>query len=163
VLTGTSVPNSRNSFYTTVKQYDDFELLYEVRVHPELNSGVQIRSHVIDGFDNRNGGLRGYQIELDPAPRAFSAGIYDEARRGWLHPMHTTPSPRRAFRPGEWNTVRVVADGPIIRTWINGVPAAEIFDAMTAAGHIGFQVHDVGNREDPLTVEFRDARIRELE
>lgn len=163
VLTGTSVPNSRNSFYTTVKQYDDFELLYEVRVHPELNSGVQIRSHVIDGFDNRNGGLRGYQIELDPAPRAFSAGIYDEARRGWLHPMHTTPSPRRAFRPGEWNTIRVVADGPIIRTWINGVPAAEIFDAMTAAGHIGFQVHDVGNREDPLTVEFRDARIRELE
>ncbi|CAN0594470.1 unnamed protein product, partial [Laminaria digitata] len=40
VLTGTSVPNSRNTFYTTVKQYSDFELIYEVRVHPELNSGV---------------------------------------------------------------------------------------------------------------------------
>ena len=162
VLTGTSVPNSRNTFYTTRKQYDDFELIYEARVHPELNSGVQIRSHVIDGFDNRSGGLRGYQIELDPAPRAYSAGIYDEARRGWLHPMHTTPSPRRAFRQGEWNTIRVLADGDTIRTWINGVPAAEIFDAMTAKGHIGFQVHDVGSREDPLTVEFRNARIREL-
>ncbi|MFG0298907.1 MAG: family 16 glycoside hydrolase [Phycisphaerales bacterium JB047] len=163
VLTGTSVPNSRNSFYTTVKEYSDFELIYEVRVHPELNSGVQIRSHVIDGFDNRNGGLRGYQIEVDPAARAYTAGIYDEARRGWLHPMHTTPSPRRAFRAGEWNTIRVVANGPIIRTWINGVPAAEIFDAMTASGHIGFQVHDVGGRQDPLTVEFRNARIRELD
>ncbi|MHA7812123.1 MAG: family 16 glycoside hydrolase [Phycisphaerales bacterium] len=163
VLIGTSVPNSRNTFYTTRKQYGDFELIYEARVHPELNSGVQIRSHVIDGFDNRSGGLRGYQIELDPAPRAYSAGIYDEARRGWLHPLHTTPSPRRAFRPGEWNTVRVVAHGDTIRTWINGVPAAEIFDAMTAEGHIGFQVHDVGGREDPLTVEFRNARIRELE
>ncbi len=162
VLTGTSVPNSRNTFYTTRKEYGDFELIYEARVHPELNSGVQIRSHVIDGFDNRSGGLRGYQIELDPAPRAYSAGIYDEARRGWLHPMHTTPSPRRAFRPGEWNTVRVLAHGDTIRTWINGVPAAEIFDAMTPEGHIGFQVHDVGGRQDPMTVEFRNARIREL-
>jgi glucose/arabinose dehydrogenase len=163
VLTGTSVPNSRNTFYTTVKEYSDFELIYEVRVHPELNSGVQIRSHVIDGIDNRGGGLRGYQIECDPSPRAFSAGIYDEQRRGWLHPLHTAPSPRRAFRPGDWNTIRVVADGPIIRTWINGVPAAEIFDAMTTSGHIGFQVHDVGGRTDPLPVEFRNARIRELE
>lgn len=34
---------------------------------------------------------------------------------------------------------------------------------MTASGHIGFQVHDIGTREDPLTVEFRNARIRELE
>lgn len=163
VLTGTSVPNSPNTFYTTAKTYSDFELIYEVRVHPELNSGVQIRSAVMGGVENRNGNLQGYQIEVDPEPRAYTAGIYDERRRGWLHPLHTTPSPRRAFRPGDWNTVRVVACGDTIRTWINGVPAAEIFDAMTASGHIGFQVHDIGTREDPLTVEFRNARIRELE
>lgn len=163
VLTGTSVPNSPNTFYTTVQEYGDFELIYEVRVHPDLNSGVQIRSAVMGGVDNRDGNLRGYQIEVDPAPRAYTAGIYDERRRGWLHPLHTTPSPRRAFRPGEWNTVRVIAHGDTVRTWINGVPAAEIFDAMTATGHIGFQVHDVGGREEPLTVEFRNARIRELE
>jgi len=163
VLVGTSVPNSPNTFYTTKKTYADFELIYEFRVHPELNSGVQIRSAIMGGVDNRDGNLQGYQIEIDPAPRAYSAGIYDEARRGWLHPMHTTPSPRRAFRPGEWNTVRVVAHGDTIRTWINGVPAAEIFDAMTAKGHIGFQVHDVGGREDPLKVEFRNARIRDLD
>ncbi len=163
VLVGTSVPNSPNTFYTTKKTYADFELIYEFRIHPELNSGVQIRSAIMGGVDNRDGNLQGYQIEIDPAPRAYSAGIYDEARRGWLHPMHTTPSPRRAFRPGEWNTVRVVAHGDTIRTWINGVPAAEIFDAMTAKGHIGFQVHDVGGREDPLKVEFRNARIRDLD
>lgn len=163
VLTGTSVPNSPNTFYTTARTYSDFELIYEVRVHPDLNSGVQIRSAVMGGVDNRNGNLQGYQIEVDPEPRAYTAGIYDERRRGWLHPMHTSPSPRRAFKPNDWNTIRVVANGDTIRTWINGVPAAEIFDAMTASGHIGFQVHDIGTREDPLTVEFRNARIRELE
>jgi hypothetical protein len=163
VLVGTSVPNSPNTFFTTMRTYADFELIYEFRVHPELNSGVQIRSAIMGGVDNRDGNLQGYQIEIDPAPRAYSAGIYDERRRGWLHPLHTTPSPRRAFRPGEWNTVRVLAHGDTIRTWINGVPAAEIFDAMTPEGHIGFQVHDVGGRQDPMTVEFRNARIRELE
>jgi glucose/arabinose dehydrogenase len=163
ILTGTTAPNTPNTFYTTTKTYSDFELIYEVRVDRELNSGVQIRSAIMGGPDNRDGNLQGYQIEVDPQPRAYTAGIYDERRRGWLHPLHTTPSPRRAFRQGEWNTVRVLAQGDTIRTWINGVPAAEIFDTMTPAGHIGFQVHGVGGREDPLTVEFRNARIRELE
>jgi hypothetical protein len=116
----------------------------------------------IGDVDNRDGGLRGYQIEIDPTDRAYSAGIYDEQRRGWLAPLHTAPDARRAFRPGDWNTVRVLAHGPVIRTWINGVPAAEILDAADASGHIGFQVHDVGTLEESLRVEFRNARIREL-
>eukprot|EP00913_Durusdinium_trenchii_P006239 g5851.t1 len=162
VLKGTSTPRSPNSFYTTRATYADFELVYEARVDPRLNSGVQIRSHVIGGPDNRAGGLRGYQIEIDPAARSYSAGIYDEQRRGWLHPLHAAEYARRAFRPGEWNEFRVVATGPVIRTWINGVPAAEIFDAATPEGHIGFQVHDVGSLEDPLQIRFRNARIRTL-
>lgn len=162
VLTGTSVPDSRNTFFTSVRTYGDFELIYQARVHPELNSGVQVRSTVVGGVDNRSGNLRGYQVELDPSERSFTAGIYDEARRGWLHPQHTAPYARRAFRGGEWNTVRVLARGPVVRTWINGVPAAEIFDGADAEGRIGFQVHDVGGRTDPLTVEFRDVRVREL-
>ncbi|MFI4894645.1 MAG: family 16 glycoside hydrolase [Phycisphaerales bacterium JB058] len=162
VLTGTSVPHSPNTFYTTTQTFDDFELIYEVLDDPRLNSGVQIRSHVIGGADNRSGGLRGYQIEIDPSERAYSAGVYDEARRGWLHPLHTAPYARRAFRPGQLNEIRVVAQGPVIRTWINGVPASEVFDAADAEGHIGFQVHDVGDRSEPLTVRFRNARLRTL-
>ncbi|MDX9912868.1 MAG: DUF1080 domain-containing protein [Phycisphaerales bacterium] len=162
VLVGTSTPHSPNTFYTTARTFRDFELTYEVLDDPRLNSGVQIRSHVIGGADNRAGNLRGYQIEIDPGERAFSAGVYDEARRGWLHPQHTAPYARRAFRPGEWNEFRVVARGPVIRTWINGVPAAEVFDAADAEGHIGFQVHDVGDLAEPLRVRFRNARIREL-
>lgn len=162
-LVGSSVPKSKNTFYTTKQTYSDFELTYEVRVDPRLNSGVQIRSHVVGGAGNRSGNLRGYQIEVDPSDRAYTAGIYDEARRGWLRPLHTAPYARRAFKPDEWNEVRVVARGPVIRTWVNGVPAAEIFDAADADGHIGFQVHDVGDLEEPLSVQFRDAWIRELD
>ena len=162
VLTGTSVPHSPNTFYTTARTFGDFELIYEVLDDPELNSGVQVRSHVIGGVDNRSGNLRGYQIEIDPSDRAYTAGVYHEARRGWLHPLHTAPYARRSFKPGEWNEIRVVAKGPVIRTWLNGIPTAEVFDAADTEGHIGFQVHDVGDRAEPLRVRFRNARIREL-
>lgn len=162
ILIGTCVPNSPNTFYTSRKRYDDFELVYDVRVHPSLNSGVQIRSEVMGGFDNRTGGLTGYQIEVDPSDRAYTAGIYDERGRGWLHPLHANPAARRTFRPGDWNRIRVVARGPIIETWLNGVPAASLFDAERTDGHLGFQVHGVGPNTTPWTVEFRNARLRRL-
>ena len=57
--------------------------------------------------------------------------------------------------------IRVLARGPVIETWINGVPAASLFDAARARGRIGFQVHGVGKDDRPLTVEFRNMRIRE--
>ncbi len=161
-IVGTSVPHSPNTFLTTTRTYADFDLIYEAKVDDRLNSGVQIRAQVVGGIENRSGRLRGYQIELDPSERAFTGGIYDEARRGWLHPLHAAPHARHAFRPGEWNEIRVEARGPVIRTWVNGVPAAEFLDAADAAGHIGFQVHDVGGLADPLKVRFRNARIREL-
>lgn len=162
VLRGTTVPNTPNTFWTSKNTYGDFEMTWEAKVHPELNSGVQIRSLVLGGFDQRDGALQGYQVEFDPSDRSYSAGIYDERRRGWLHTLESAPYARRAFRPNEWNRFRVVCEGPVIRTWINGIPAAEIHDAMTLEGHIGFQVHGVGERADPLQVEWRNVRLREL-
>lgn len=160
LLKGETRPDTPNTFWTSHDTYGDFELTWESKVHPELNSGVQIRSHVLGGFDERDGGLVGYQVECDPSARAYSAGIYDERRRGWLHDLGSAPYARRAFRQGEWNSFRVVAQGPVIRTWINGIPAAEIFDAMDTEGHIGFQVHGVGGREDALDVQWRNVRLR---
>ena len=53
-----------------------------------LNSGVQFRSN--SKPDYRNGQVHGYQYEIDPSARAWSGGIYDEGRRGWLYPMTKT-------------------------------------------------------------------------
>lgn len=163
VLIGRTVVGTPNTFFTTTRTFDDFELTYEVLVDEELNSGVQVRSEVDGGRRNRSGGLAGYQVEIDPAERAWSGGLYEERGRGWLHPLDDAPHARRAFRAGAWNRYRVVARGPVIQTWINGVPAATVFDARRASGHIGFQVHGVGDREDPLEVRFRDIRVRPLQ
>lgn len=160
-IVGTTRPNTTNTFLVTRETFGDFELLLEFRTHPDLNSGVQIRSDVEGGVENRPGRVAGYQVEIDPSARAYTGGIYEEARRGWLYPLVDNPAARSAFRPGDWNTLRVLAEGPRIRTWVNGVPAADVHDAASSRGHIGLQVHAVGDRAEPLEVRFRNVRVRQ--
>jgi len=170
-IVGSTVPNTSNSFLCTPRNYADFMLEYEFKVHPELNSGVQIRSH--SKTDYNNGRVHGYQVEIDPNPkndRWWTAGIYDEARRGWLYPSKKnqaqcqafTKQGRKIFRQNQWNRVRIQAEGSRIRTWLNGEPCADLTDGMTASGFIALQVHGVGGRTEPLEVRWRNLRMREL-
>jgi len=52
--------------------------------------------------------------------------------------------------------------GDRIKTWINGVPAADLTDSMTRSGFIALQVHGVGSRQDPLSVRWRNIRLKDL-
>ena len=164
VIIGTSVPNTPNSFLTTEKHYGDFVLEYEFKVDEELNSGVQIRSNSFP--DYRGGRVHGYQVEIDPDTkrnRMWTAGIYDEGRRGWLNDLKTNDAARAAFRPGEWNKIRVEARGDRIKTWLNGVPAADLVDSMTQTGFIGLQVHGIGKNKEKTgkQVRWRNIRIKD--
>ena len=160
MIVGSSVPNTSNSFLCTNKIYGDFILELEFKVDPGLNSGVQIRSSSFP--DYRKGRVHGYQVEIDPGSRAWSAGIYDEGRRGWLNNLKENEPARKAFKPEAWNKFRIQAVGDSIKTWLNGVPAADLVDSMTHAGFIGLQVHGVGGRTEPLRVRWRNIRIQDL-
>ncbi|MCM5663099.1 3-keto-disaccharide hydrolase [Galbibacter mesophilus] len=140
-IIGSTVANTPNSFMTTDEMYGDFILELEYKVDPSMNSGIQIRSNSIPQY--RNGIVHGYQIEIDPSDRAWSAGIYDEKRRGWLFPLENNPEAQKAFKQNEWNHYRIEAIGDTIKTWINGVPAAHLIDGKTAKGFIGLQVHSI--------------------
>jgi len=171
-IVGRSVPNTPNSFLCTKKDYGDFVLELEFKVHPSLNSGVQIRSQCFDesrtlelGGKKINvaaGRVHGYQVEIDPSARAFSGGIYDEGRRGWLADLKENEAARKAFKGGDWNAFKVECKGDSIRTWINGVPAADLKDAVTPSGFIALQVHGVGKKEETLDIRWRNIRIQEL-
>lgn len=157
-MVGVSKMGTPNSFMTTNKHYGDFILEFEVRVDASLNSGVQIRSNSLESY--RDGRVHGYQVEIDPSTRAYSGGIYDEARRGWLYPLSRNPEGRAAFNAGGWNSYRVEAIGPSIRVWVNGVNTANLIDDMTAEGFIGFQVHGIGDNKDKDGTEVRWRNIR---
>jgi hypothetical protein len=159
-IVGTTVPNTPNTFLCTKKDYGDFELTFEVRVHPELNSGVQIRSHSVKGY--KGGEVFGYQVEIDPTSRAFSGGVYDESRRGWLDDLSDNPAGQKAFKGSEWNAYRVLAVGDHIEVWVNGVKTADVRDELDRFGFIGLQVHGVGERADKMEVRWRNLRVRDL-
>jgi hypothetical protein len=128
-------------------------------VDKELNSGVQIRSHSLP--DYQKGRVHGYQVEI--AVGGFSGGIYDEARRAkFLNAQEPTDAIKNLLKENAWNQYRVVCRGSRIQTWVNGVQVTDLTDDMTASGFIGLQVHGVGDRTDPLHVQFRNLRLKEL-
>jgi hypothetical protein len=186
VLIGETVAGTGNSFLCTKKAFGDFELELEYKCDALLNSGVQIRSEVFPDARtlNINGKeikvapdrIHGYQCEIDMdvvRGRMWTAGIYDEARRGWLlpddgekgpHGMAFSEQGRNISKNGEWNKLRIQCVGPSIKTWLNGVARADINDSLTPRGIIGLQVHGVGSAANKvgLKVCFRNIRIREI-
>jgi hypothetical protein len=136
----------------TDKTYGDFILEVEVRIE-KGNSGVQIRSH----FEDKDK-MVGYQIEVDPSPRAWSGGLYEQGRRGWLQNLTNNPAGRAAFKVGEWNRYRVECRGDSIKSWVNGVAAADYVDSLDIEGLIALQVHSGKD----VTVQFRNIRLQDL-
>jgi len=163
VGTTAAVSDTTNSFLATKKFYDNFILEFEVILDlaPDNyhNSGVQIRSNSLPEY--RNGLVHGYQVEIDPDTTERSGGIYDEGRRGWVHDLSDNPVAKKAYKLGEWNYFRVVANGSSIKTWLNGVPAANYEDSMTSTGFIALQVHSTDS-EKPLQVKWRNIKIKAL-
>ena len=169
---GVTVEGSPNTFLASEKEYGDFELEFEVKVHDQLNSGVQIRSRGkteadVDANKQGLGVFHGPQVEIEAGP-GQAGYIYGESTRyGWLSPepkdeKHT----HDFFKNGEWNQYRIVATGARIQTWINGHMVADLTHEEIykthPKGHIGLQVHGIAAGTGPFDVSWRNIRIREL-
>lgn len=159
MIVGTTVADTPNSFLCTEMDYSDFILELELLVEDNMNSGIQFRSESNSGY--MNGRVHGYQCEVDPSERAWSAGIYDEARRGWLYPLDLNPGSRSAFKNGEWNHYRIECIGSDIRTWLNGVPVAHVIDDMTKEGFIALQVHSIGDPSmEGKQIKWKNIKVK---
>ena len=177
-IVGTAVLGSPNTFLCTQKEYGDFILEFEVNADPELNSGVQIRSHAAPPgtvlkftFNGKEidrklppDRVYGYQVEIATKSTGNSGNIYDEARRAvFLDDFTNKPQAKAAYKDGKWNKYRVECRGDSIKTWVNGVACADIHDSMTARGIIGLQVHQVPkDKFKPYQVRWRNLRLQEL-
>ena len=174
MIVGTTVPHSANSFLCTKKPYGDFILQFEVRVEANLNSGVQIRSHRYPAPETSyvwrankwwekhwpSGRVHGYQVEIANGTHN-SGGVFDEGERGWLQEVDDDPVAGGAFLDSQWNKFRVVAMGDSIKTWVNGIPCADVTDPVDQSGFIGLQVHEYAG-DHPQRVWFRNLRIADL-
>ncbi|MGZ8557867.1 MAG: 3-keto-disaccharide hydrolase [Chitinophagaceae bacterium] len=158
-IVGTTVANTSNSFLCTNEEYSDFIFEVDLKVEDAMNSGVQFRS--LSKPDFQNSRVHGYQMEVDPTDRAWSGGIYDEARRDWLYIPNINPEGKKAFKKGDWNKYRIEAIGNTLRTWINGVPVSHLIDDMTAKGFIALQVHAIyADMKEGMKIRWRNIRIQ---
>lgn len=152
---------NRKFFLMNDDAYDDFELEAEVRLpDAESNSGIMFRAHI------EPNNVFGYQAEIDPTDRAWSGGLYDEGRRGWLNPDREDSASVEAFRAraaglfrlDDWNRYRIRAVGDSIHIILNGMLTTAYHDGADASGFVGIQHHG----EEGKIYRFRNLRIRRI-
>ena len=95
-IIGTTVFKEPNSFLVTEATYGDFILELEFKLDADMNSGIQFRSE--SKADFKDGRVHGYQMEIDPSARAWTGGIYDEARRDWLYTLEYNPTAKAGLQ-----------------------------------------------------------------
>lgn len=163
-------------FLRSEATYSDFELQFEVSIDPNLNAGVQIRSHLYEqdtpapwipkpGKTPRvykAGRVYGYQVEITGEGNKTSGSIWDEARRvTWLTDTSKDPIASQAWQDNQWNHYRVLCQGDRIQTWVNGVPCSDLHDPVTREGFIALQAYN-RSKHPTLCVRWRNLRIRKL-
>jgi len=160
-IVGTMTKKTPNSFLITEKEYGDFILELEIKLEGNsTNSGVQTRSQFDPKANNGMGRVYGRQVEVDPSSRAWTGGIYDEARRGWLYPLDLNERAKSAYKAEEYNHIRIEAIGNELKSWVNGVPVSYVIDTIDAKGIIGLQVHSIPDELDGKKVYFKNIRIQ---
>ncbi|MDA8876469.1 DUF1080 domain-containing protein, partial [Akkermansiaceae bacterium] len=149
----------RNEFICTQNTYANFELKIKIKCSGNsktglINSGIQIRSARLP-----NGRVAGYQVDCG---EGWFGKIYDEHRRKLIYPNPIDGATLlKAIDIQGWNDYRILAEGPRIQVWINGVKATDYTETnplIPLNGVIAPQIHSGGH----VVVQFKDITIREL-
>jgi hypothetical protein len=150
----------KNSFLATTRSFQNFDLRLKIKLTGDpktgmINSGVQIRSLRVPDHHE----MSGYQVD---AGDKWWGKLYDESRRNKViaEPIDAAAADA-AVKRDDWNDYRILAEGPRIRSWINGVPALDYTEtdpAIALDGKVALQVHSGGM----ALVQFKDIAITEL-
>ena len=146
-----SGPKADYGYLSTEEYYDNFELTVDFKQEANGNSGIFFRS-TLEGTK-----ISGWQVEVAP-PGSNSGGIYESYGRGWL--IQPDPEKDKALKMGEWNTMKIRADGDKITTWLNGTQMVEITDEKIGEGKgsIALQIHDGGG----IKVRWKNLIVTKL-
>lgn len=170
-IIGVCKKTKKNTFLRTQKTYRDFEFRAQFKWDTPGNSGIQFRSHQYPSTDEDNPSrVYGYQFELDSSARAWSGGLYEEGRRGWIVDLgkpedseDNNVERRNAVKLDDWNEIVIQCKANRIRTWLNGVSIVDHIDAdgefPLLEGFFALQVHAGGSGQ----FQWRNLRIKEFE
>ena len=146
-----SGPDKEYGYLSTDKAYKNFVLELSFKQEANGNSGAFIRSS-IEGVK-----ISGWQVEVAPLGE-HTGGIYESYGRGWL--IQPKPEDEAALKTGEWNKMRIVANGSTITSYLNGKQMVSLTDDKIGEGNgfIALQIHSGGG----IKVRWKNIRIQEL-
>lgn len=150
----------------------DFELLADFKLSSEANSGIQLRSKELLNWDTYgyqadmagDGSLVGFVYHHKYALVAGRGEKSNFAADGakTVEPLGDPEKLLKHFKPGEWNTYRIICRGPAITLYVNDVLMCQITDHRVAPedtrGIIALQMHP----GPPMKIQFKNIRIKKL-
>jgi hypothetical protein len=130
------------SFLVSEDSYGDFDLELEFWVDPEANSGVFLRCQDAATIADTS---------------CYEANIFDTRpdqtyRTGAI--VNVAEPAEFIYTGGQWNRLKITADGPRLQVTLNGRPMVDTRDSRFSRGPIALQ-YAAGQ------VMFRNVRIRE--
>ncbi len=162
LLVGTCVPGSPSTYLSTDKtDFTDFVFTCDMKWEVDGNSGVMFRAQTKPGKDSVT--VFGPQAEMEgiTGDRYWSGGIYGQSCGGYFYPLWLKEhqAARDALDRAGWNRLTIEAKGNVVKTWINGVPAAHwVDDGTYPQGFFGLQIHKGAKGK----VLWKNIRVREL-
>ena len=146
-----SGPDKQYGYLSTNSAYKNFEFTCQFKQEANGNSGVFFRSS-IEGVK-----ISGWQVEVAPLNQ-HTGGIYESYGRGWL--IQPAKEDEQYLKVGEWNTLKIIANGSDVTTWLNGHQMVNIHDEKIGAanGFIALQIHDGGG----IKVRWKDLKLKAL-
>lgn len=147
-----SGPDKQYGYLATRNYYNDFDFSVDFKQEADGNSGVFIRS-----FIEPVAKVNGWQVEVAPMGHG-TGGIYESYGRGWI--IEINDEQQKALKEGDWNTLRILAKGDNIKTWLNGEEMVNLTDEKigNGQGRIALQIHDGGG----IKVLWRNFKLKIL-
>ena len=148
----------------TKDTFDNFILKVEFKAHPDINSGIILRSPAPRPAaapgekPTPDPGGPGYELQIrDRNPGNYSSGDF---LTGSVVNVSKAPHDVKII-PNEWNTIETTVDGDHFVVVFNGKKVADGHDARRKSGRIGLQLaHPEDVRHANL--EFRNLRVKRL-
>ncbi len=155
------VNTPQHTFVRTKKKYADFILEGDCKLDGDLHTAFLFR--MIEAPDTAKVSLLGYQVKIDPTPRKWTGGVFDDFGNSWrwLHTLEDDARAREAFKMKEWNTFRIEAIGNTIKVWVNDIPTVHLINNKYDKGYIALKIHSMGNtpEKEKILVHFKNIKI----
>lgn len=163
-IVGTCVPGSESTYLSTnANDFSDFIFTCDVKWEVDCNTGVMFRARIRSDEKNPET-VYGPQAEMEGIDndRGWSGGVYGQSCGGYFYPLwlEEHKEVRDALKSDDWNRITISAKGNVVKTWVNGIPAAHwVDDGSYPEGFFGLQMHK-GTQGKVL---FKDIRVKVVE